>query len=655
VGSKATKQLQIRPDLQNDASVDLRKDFLPLNSSGSRKRRRIDDGAPTREHSSSDESPPDYRLIVGKAKARHHTSPDLEAISDSNLDSEEERARQRNVVLSRRVAGHPDDVDSWLDLIDHQDAMVGTADGEGVRILTSAESRSVADIKVSMYEKALNKVGSCVPRDRLLLGMMEEGSKIWDTKSLSKKWKSILQAYPNYLTLWVKYLDFQQTQFVNFTYEQCRSVFMECLKMTGARLDTGERITITVYILLRLSLFMREAGFSEHAIGLWQAILEFNFFKPVDITKDHDAATSSFAQFWESEAPRIGEVDAKGWAHADSVGMDARSDTTNLPIDNDSVFESWDKCERHRALHSRLPARTLDEVPEDDPYRVILFSDIKDFLIPFSEHGASDLLIDSFLLFCHLPPLGLHRNGETVQQWRGDQFICNALLDQLNGNSAVWFSDLRGDSEKTAQLAPVVFPHHQFAVSLDTLFGNSSWFSALEAWKSTSMRNDGAVDSDWVLRILRHLVDRFQDNNDLAEYTLALECVGRPKEASKYAKALLKKHPSNPRLYNAYALIEHRDGHANMAERVWTTTLSMSQKFAEKDRADCILLWRTWVWETIGSQNFSKAVQIILAIPDSNIDSVASASVAHTKLTISPTEFLKTQRVGALRHILEHC
>jgi hypothetical protein len=144
-------------------------------------------------------------------------------------------------------------------------------------------------------------------------------------------------------------------------------------------------------------------------------------------------------------------------------------------------------------------------------------------------------------------------------------------------------------------------------------------------------------------------VDRFQDKNDLAEYTLALECVGRPKEARKYAKALLKKHPSNPRLYNAYALIEHRDGNANMAERVWTTTLTMSQNFAEEDRADCILLWRTWVWEAIGSQNLSKAVQIILAIPDNNIDSVAPASVAHTRLTISPTEFLKTQRVGALK------
>jgi hypothetical protein len=144
-------------------------------------------------------------------------------------------------------------------------------------------------------------------------------------------------------------------------------------------------------------------------------------------------------------------------------------------------------------------------------------------------------------------------------------------------------------------------------------------------------------------------VDRLPDNDDLAEYTLALEYAARPKEAKKYAKSLLKKHSSNLRLYNAYALIELRCGNADMAQRVWTTTLSMSRNLAEEDRADGIVLWRTWLWEAVKSQNFSKATQIFLAIPDNNIDPEALARDAHSRLAISPAEFLKIQRVSVSR------
>jgi hypothetical protein len=40
----------------------------------------------------------------------------------------------------------------------------------------------------------------------------------------------------------------------------------------------------------------------------------------------------------------------------------------------------------------------------------------------------------------------------------------------------------------------------------------------------------------------------------------------------------------------------------------------------------------------------------LLAIPDNDVDPETLTRAAHTRLTISPANFLKTQRVGALGH-----
>jgi hypothetical protein len=127
-----------------------------------------------------------YRSIEGKAKAEAcPEDKDLEYVSESFTSDYErtegswnEVARQRNIELSQRVEVDPTNVDAWLELVNHQDDLI--RDGSGRRKLTSAERLSTADIKLSMYEKALNKVGKSGGRERLLIGFMEEGSKIWE-------------------------------------------------------------------------------------------------------------------------------------------------------------------------------------------------------------------------------------------------------------------------------------------------------------------------------------------------------------------------------------------------------------------------------------------------------------------------------------------
>jgi hypothetical protein len=48
-------------------------------------------------------------------------------------------------------------------------------------------------------------------------------------KKLSRKWQTVLQENPGFVTLWTKYLDFKQTKSITFRYEDIRKVYIECI------------------------------------------------------------------------------------------------------------------------------------------------------------------------------------------------------------------------------------------------------------------------------------------------------------------------------------------------------------------------------------------------------------------------------------------
>jgi len=57
---------------------------------------------------------------------------------------------------------------------------------------------------------------------------------------------------------------------------------------------------------LQASLFEKKAGYTEKAVAMFQALLEFNCYCPVQLTT-HTAQKKKFDLFWGSEAPRFGE------------------------------------------------------------------------------------------------------------------------------------------------------------------------------------------------------------------------------------------------------------------------------------------------------------------------------------------------------------
>jgi hypothetical protein len=343
--------------------------------------------------------------------------------------------QQQNIEFSRKVENSPHDIDAWLALIDHQDALIGGRDG---RRTTNAETRSTADIKLYMYEKALQNARSLQDRERLLLGLMKEGANIWEVKAQADRWEQISKDNIDSLVLWMSYLNFKQSTFSTFQYEEVKEVFIKRIKLLSEAANVAEPANSVslyhqlLYVLLRLTLFMRESGYAELAIATWQGLLEMNFSAPHQPLAKVEGV-KLFKDFWESEVPRIGEEGALGWYH-----FAEHEDTSNVPdvlvdqiyddLDNKDIFRTWASAERLRSK-SLLPARTMDEVVEDDPFRVILFSDIEYYLTSLPPNPALyRSLLNAFFLFCRLPPMA-PIDDEGSHKWGTDTFVASELLE----------------------------------------------------------------------------------------------------------------------------------------------------------------------------------------------------------------------------------
>lgn len=633
---------RLRRQDRSHSPLEHEKDYLELDPTT----QHYDDGADSGDERHA------YRSIRGKAKEEDDVPRGMELIPDQEaqehgmrVDFEAER-KARNAELVRATESHPADVASWLRLIDHQDLLI-LRSVEETRPLTYGELLSVADVKLSLYDRALKNVGDSPHRARLLIGRLHEGAQIWDSEKLLSQWKTTLEQNVGSINLWVKYLDFRQTDFRDFASEHCMATFIECMNINAAHANNPRKMQIQCYLFLRLTLFLREAGYLELAVGLWQAVLEFTCFQPSSFVEKDDlqGALSSFAEFWESEVARIGDIGAAGWRNGSSPDFASSAHAPHTELDASHILLSWAKVERDRALACRLPSRSVDASnhPVDDPYTVVLFSDLQDILPLFWGLSSSDELIDGFLCFCHLPHLVVPQNTLTTRLWSGDNFVRNEYVDNAQFGLAHWIPAKADDGQML--MAPFSFPLPGFLHTTDTFFVlPGKWFSSFESWATNTLGGTSIINADWVRRTLRSLVELHTTDDELAEYALALEFACDREAAKKFAKRLLKTRSSNLRLYNAFALMQWHTGGESTSIHVWSTALSMSRDFGDYDKIDCGLLWNSWLWAYLLSGDLARATHVLNAISLQEIDlAVFSATSKHVRF--NATASLRIQNV----------
>ncbi|KAL8892557.1 MAG: hypothetical protein Q9215_000554 [Flavoplaca cf. flavocitrina] len=613
---RASKPWRINPVASSDLQDEAGADYVPLQLS---KRRKL-----SLEKHAIDQSPPQspkslhHDLLGNGPESASRLEAIIEDASDQSTLEEEgirtpklrEDLQRKKVALSRRVDEAPSDWHAWIALVELQDEIDGFSGALSQRPHTNAERQSNAEIALSMYGKALRGVTDPEGRERLHLGMMSKAEILWEARKLSSHWQNIIKQHSLSLPVWKRYLNFHQSTLSGFTLEENKARYIDCLRLlqkirNGMDLSDAKQLAvygIQIHVLLRLTLLLREAGYMEVAVASWQALLEFEFNKPTqyrhaDQTKStFDDSILAFEQFWDSEAPRIGEANARGWLNFDDDCPEQRQPpeagkTPSHHVTN--VFKSWADAEQQTSSRSHLPNRDIDE-PLDDPYRTVLFSDVRHALI----ESPTDIAEDQ------------------VHTWYGDQFIRNEMLygrTVSSGNHGCATADCHDPHRKPSKPSieatdtsrPNVFAFHMgdFEISSDTLFAvPSQWFSAFGS-------ETEPIPKDFILRMLNLLTSQGVGGDGLAEYLLAFEEYVSSSTVRKSAKSLLKNRPSSLRLYNAYAWIEHRHGNTEAANRVWDTAIKMCAKFDDSARRDAILLRRSRVWQRFSSGETSKALQ----------------------------------------------
>lgn len=685
---------RLRKSINDDGTggIDSMADYIAITSPRKRRRKYDGDGTTSDSSLSTHNGSDHYRFKERKIKSVDRPIDEDLSYCTSTPSSDFEggpsytftgKVQRRREELSREIDSDPTRCDAWLALIDYQDTILGLDHTSRSSKVTKAETQSIADVKISIYEKAIEMVESLPDKERLICGMMDEGNKVWESKKFSSKWRGFVQKYSTSTNLWIKYLDFMQSDFSSFRYEEVRSVYFDCLRvLQEARMrpeisiaDGVAVYTIHLYVILRMTLFMREAGFSEHAVASWQAILEYIFFKPVGFQHQRyqtggaleSHTISAFKEFWESEFPRIGEDRAQGWATYKSHNgrpSEPKEDAEDTFSDCGRVSEVWIQSERRRSLQSRMPARTIDKVEENDPYRVVLFSDLQCILVDPPSHSSQELVITAFIAFCHLPSYLSECVGSRSSTWWQDPFFRNEKLYQSHLFLSNWRLKFNaGETEMSASI-----DHHYNPIRRDSftekpfrsctpdyqlspcsLFAASdSWFSAFDSWEDECSEDRGPIVVQWVRQILKALVHRGAGGENLAEYYLALELRFSPSTVKKLAKSLIKNRPTSIRLYNSYALIEYHLGNAKSAENVIVTTINMSKTLDEQMQRDSIRLWSSWMWALLNAGQTASALERLLTFTNHTLNTIESKDKDSLSQSLTPPEssiLLRTQNV----------
>lgn len=616
-------------------------DYVSLKMSRKRKR----DGSASGESSSDEE--PSYRSIHGRSKRHEYSDSDEEHDGDSLEDASNRSKRDpmtlRSMELSRKVREHPKDVESWLELVDHQNTLLDFQSGP--RAPTAAEIKSFADIKLSLLEQALSHHTDDKHRERLDIKIIEEGLKVWEFKVALKKLAEILQRYPDSFELWKLHMSFLQTTLSACRYDKIKQLYTDKLQSLGKKLlklstnaDQIECSEQIIYVFLRLTRFLADAGFAELASAAWQASLELNLVRPPALPELGWEIPSSFQEYWESEIPRLGEEGWQGWAAfvtdvAAQEPPNLREFNPPIPPTTRDGYKTWHTVECHRAQNATIPARTLDEGAEDDPFRVVMFTDFQDILLYFPAemvpHVRSQLL-DAFLVFCHLPPSLQSRS--LFNDASKDAFIVRSAQDvpflHLSSRNNINWSE-----EQQSKPPEFSYEIQQIALTPEVLFPSRQWFKYFG-----QVRDRVPNDSyRWVATTLKQLT-RVVRSGELGPYALAFESINDPGNEKKIAKALLKRDPFNVDLYLGYSILERERENKPAARNVLSAALGLPSISAH----DRVRLGIGAAWLELYDADFTKAVLQLCQLVE---DGPKLDNTQISKLTeATPTQILKAQQ-----------
>uniref|UniRef100_A0A4W6FCU8 NRDE-2, necessary for RNA interference, domain containing n=1 Tax=Lates calcarifer TaxID=8187 RepID=A0A4W6FCU8_LATCA len=339
---------------------------------------------------------------------------------------------RRTEEFNRQLREQPADTQLWIKFIRYQDELTSTEFGgeEEQQGGDSSERRktsyrAVLEKKLSIAERAVDTNPGCIALQLERLRICQE---LWEPSALAKEWKKLVFLHPNSAPLWREYLLFTQSYFSNFTVSKVNSAYGKCLSTLSCVRD-GSMVSHPALpgieedmldIFTQQCHFLRQSGHSEKAISLFQAMIDFTFYKPDSVRKlSTKQQVEFFEPFWDSGEARVGEVGARGWRawmlQQERGGWLQPNDDEEEEEDEEEVKDRsqprgtvWLDVESSREAVHWLPwrpdkAKGQSEEDCEDPDRQVLFDDIGSSLICLTSPELQLRLLLHFLSFLGLP------------------------------------------------------------------------------------------------------------------------------------------------------------------------------------------------------------------------------------------------------------
>ncbi|XP_067153024.1 nuclear exosome regulator NRDE2 isoform X2 [Apteryx mantelli] len=541
---------------------------------------------------------------------------------------------------NKKVRENPRDIHAWMEFVSFQDELMRRPSpyaSKGEQEVRRKSLKLILEKKLAILERAIESNPSNVD---LKLARLKLCAEFWEPPALIKEWQKLIFLHPNNPDLWKKYLLFCQSQFSTFSVSKINSLYGKCLTTLAAVRD-GSMVShpllpgteeAMLAIFLQQCHFLRQAGHSEKAVSLFQALIDFTFFKP-DSVKDLPTRgqVEFFEPFWDSGEPRIGEKGARGWSawmHQQEKGgwiAVTKPDDDDEEIDEDQEIKNktlpkwqiWLDIEYSREARQWLPWRpdkTKKQTEEDceDPERQVLFDDLGPSLIQLSNPDLQHQLLYSFLQFLGIPCTSRLFPSSLYVAMDEDNIFDSVLSDekpltsvdlQLSGFNSLGHMDtmLRRRHHIGHYKEGEEFIHNVFHV-LFLLF---------------SEKEKSNLSICWLQYEVSKVVQCLQTKNKKK-----LKVQG--KKSKKLAKNLLKA-PDNRNhlsLWKLYAYLEWLLGNVDDARKVFDTALSMAGTGGMKNPQLCSLSLlyaqlEVELLESLEGAVMSRAVHILTKLAES--------------------------------------
>uniref|UniRef100_A0A3Q3S983 NRDE-2, necessary for RNA interference, domain containing n=1 Tax=Mastacembelus armatus TaxID=205130 RepID=A0A3Q3S983_9TELE len=330
----------------------------------------------------------------------------------------------RTEEFNRRLREQPADTQLWIQFIQYQVWRLWLlyATGNDSTEWRKSSYRAVLEKKLSIAERAVATNPGSVALQLERLRICQE---LWEPSVLAKEWKKLVFLHPNSTSLWRAYLLFTQSYFSNFTVSKVNSAYGKCLSTLSAVRD-GTMVSHPALpgieedmldIFTQQCHFLRQSGHTEKAISLFQAMMDFTFYKPDSVRElSTKQQVEFFEPFWDSGEARVGELGARGWkawmVQQERGGWlqpkEEEDEEEEVKDRRQPRWTVWLDVESSREAAQWLPWRpdkSKGQSEEDceDPDRQVLFDDIGPSLICLSSPELQLQLLLHFMSFLGLP------------------------------------------------------------------------------------------------------------------------------------------------------------------------------------------------------------------------------------------------------------